>query len=148
MSDVGFYHEGSRKLQDQFDTRRLADRLEEHLVRDVIQPSQKQFIEGLDMFFLATAGPDGQPDCSFKGGRPGFVPCASELVLELREPPHVFPVDALRDVFERADRLVACFALGHARWFGIPSGDRKGRDKSARDCRQHAQGRRGRPEIR
>lgn len=25
------------------------------------------------MFFLATAGPDGQPDCSYKGGAPGFV---------------------------------------------------------------------------
>ncbi len=73
MSDVGFYHEGSRKLQDQFDTRRLADRLEEHLVRDTIQPSQKQFIEGLDMFFLASADARGQPNCSYKAGARGFV---------------------------------------------------------------------------
>ena len=73
MSDVSFYHEGSRKLQDQFDTRRLADRLEEHLVRDTIQPSQKQFIEGLDMFFLASADARGQPNCSYKAGARGFV---------------------------------------------------------------------------
>jgi predicted pyridoxine 5'-phosphate oxidase superfamily flavin-nucleotide-binding protein len=25
------------------------------------------------MFFLATADPEGRPDCSFKGGAPGFV---------------------------------------------------------------------------
>ena len=25
------------------------------------------------MFFLATVSPEGRPDCSFKGGRPGFV---------------------------------------------------------------------------
>jgi predicted pyridoxine 5'-phosphate oxidase superfamily flavin-nucleotide-binding protein len=73
MSNDRFYHEGSRRLQDQFDTRRLADRLEEHLVRDRIQPSQKQFIEGLDMFFLATADAQGQPNCSYKAGARGFV---------------------------------------------------------------------------
>ena len=33
------------------------------------------------MFFLATAGPDGQPDCSFKGGRPGFVQVLSPTEL-------------------------------------------------------------------
>lgn len=73
MSNASFYHEGSRKLQDRFDTRRLADRLEQHLVRDRIQPSQKQFIEGLDMFFLATADAHGQPNCSYKAGAKGFV---------------------------------------------------------------------------
>ena len=73
MSNASFYHEGSRKLQDQFDTRRLADRLEQHLVRDRIQPTQKQFIEGLDMFFLATADAQGQPNCSYKAGAKGFV---------------------------------------------------------------------------
>jgi predicted pyridoxine 5'-phosphate oxidase superfamily flavin-nucleotide-binding protein len=78
MSDASFYHEGSRRLQDQFDTRRLADRLEEHLVRDRIQPSQKQFIEGLDMFFLATADVQGQPNCSYKAGARGFVRVVDE----------------------------------------------------------------------
>jgi predicted pyridoxine 5'-phosphate oxidase superfamily flavin-nucleotide-binding protein len=73
MSNASFYHEGSRKLQDQFDTRRLADRLEEHLVRDRIQQNQQRFIEGLDMFFLATADAQGQPTCSYKAGAPGFV---------------------------------------------------------------------------
>ena len=68
------YHEGSRRLQDRFDTRRLADRIDEKFVqRPVIDPDDKEFIERMDMFFLATADPDGFPQCSYKGGDPGFV---------------------------------------------------------------------------
>ncbi len=67
------YHEGSRHLQDRFDTRRLADRLEERIVRDTIGPNDKTFIESCDMFFLATADDQGRPDCSYKGGDSGFV---------------------------------------------------------------------------
>src|SRR6202140_5847288 len=71
MSD--FYHQGSRELQDRFDTRRLADRIEQRLVVDRIGDADKAFIESLDMFFLATADDAGQPSCSYKGGQPGFV---------------------------------------------------------------------------
>jgi predicted pyridoxine 5'-phosphate oxidase superfamily flavin-nucleotide-binding protein len=68
------YHEGSRALQDRFGTRRLADRLEEKfLARGVIDADDRAFIERMDMFFLATADPEGRPDCSYKGGDPGFV---------------------------------------------------------------------------
>ena len=68
-----FYHEGSRKLQDRFDTRRLADRIEQRLVVDRIGAEDQAFIESADMFFLATADAAGQPSCSYKGGEPGFV---------------------------------------------------------------------------
>jgi uncharacterized protein len=68
------YHEGSRRLQDQFDTRRLADRLDEKFVqRGFIDADDRAFIERMDMFFLATADADGRPQCSYKGGEPGFV---------------------------------------------------------------------------
>jgi predicted pyridoxine 5'-phosphate oxidase superfamily flavin-nucleotide-binding protein len=67
------YHDGHRRLQDRFDTRRLADRINERLVDDVIDADDKAFIEGLDMFFLATADKRGHPNCSYKGGEPGFV---------------------------------------------------------------------------
>jgi uncharacterized protein len=67
------FHDGSRELQDRFDTRRLADRIESRLVDDEIGESYKEFIEGLDMFFLATADAAGHPSCSYKGGAPGFV---------------------------------------------------------------------------
>ena len=68
------YHEGSRRLQERFDTRRLVDRLDEKfLLRPVIDAEDRAFIERLDMFFLATADAEGRPQCSYKGGDPGFV---------------------------------------------------------------------------
>jgi uncharacterized protein len=69
----GFYHDGSRDLQDRFDTRRMADVIENRKLRREITDDDKAFIEARDMFFLATADPDGHPDCSYKGGDPGFV---------------------------------------------------------------------------
>ena len=73
MRDGTMYHEESRKLQDQFDTRRLADRLAERLLRTTFNDEDRAFIEAQRMFFLATTDADGFPDCSYKGGDPGFV---------------------------------------------------------------------------
>jgi hypothetical protein len=70
---MGFYHDGSRRLQDRFDSRRLADRLEDVKVRDFIDDGDREFIESMDMLFLATADERGRPNCSYKGGEPGFV---------------------------------------------------------------------------
>jgi uncharacterized protein len=67
------YHGGSRQLQDRFDTRRLADRIDERIVHDRIDKDDCAFIEARDMFFLATADEQGRPQCSYKGGDPGFV---------------------------------------------------------------------------
>ena len=67
------YHEGSRSLQDRFDTRALADRIDDLLVSDTINEHDRAFIEARDMFFLASADADGRPTCSYKGGEPGFV---------------------------------------------------------------------------
>src|SRR5437764_7773823 len=73
MADRALYHEGSRQLQDRFATRRLADRLEEVIAHTVFTDADRAFIESRAMFFLATADTEGRPDCSYKGGRPGFV---------------------------------------------------------------------------
>jgi predicted pyridoxine 5'-phosphate oxidase superfamily flavin-nucleotide-binding protein len=67
------YGESHRKLQREFDTERLADRIEERLFHEHITPEDKAFIERLDMFFLATADAEGWPNCSYKGGDPGFI---------------------------------------------------------------------------
>ena len=75
------YHEGSRRLQDRFDTRRLADRIDERIVHDAIDEDDRAFIEGCDMFFIATADADGQPQCSYKGGEPGFVRVLDERTI-------------------------------------------------------------------
>ena len=76
------YHEGARDLQDRFDTRRLADRLDERFLQDsVIGDADRAFIERMDMFFLATADADGHPQCSYKGGEPGFVRVVDERTI-------------------------------------------------------------------
>lgn len=75
------YHDRSRELQDRFDTRRLADRIEDLLVHDVITSHDAAFIASRDMFFLATADEDGRPNCSYKGGDPGFVRVVDEGTL-------------------------------------------------------------------
>jgi len=71
MSEL--YHDGNRRLQDQFETRKLADRIEERIVSPTIREGDREFIERMDMFFLATADDHGKPQCSYKGGDPGFV---------------------------------------------------------------------------
>jgi len=73
MTNSIMYHDGNRRLQDQFDSRRISDRLEEKLTRTQFTPEDKSFIESTPHFFLATADAEGRPDCSFKGGMPGFV---------------------------------------------------------------------------
>jgi predicted pyridoxine 5'-phosphate oxidase superfamily flavin-nucleotide-binding protein len=72
-----FFNAGSRKLQAQFDTRRLADRVS-GLVHDVIDDHDRAFIERMDMFFLATVDRDGHVNCSYKGGESGFVRVVDE----------------------------------------------------------------------
>jgi predicted pyridoxine 5'-phosphate oxidase superfamily flavin-nucleotide-binding protein len=74
------YHDGSRRLQDAFQSRRVADRLEE-FARVAFSADDIAFIESRPFFFLATADAEGRPDCSFKGGMPGFarVTGASEI---------------------------------------------------------------------
>ena len=67
------YHEGNRQLQDKFDTRRMANLMAERVVGDTISEDDKHFIESRDMFFLASSDAEGHPNCSYKGGDPGFV---------------------------------------------------------------------------
>lgn len=67
------YSPASRALQEQFDTRRLADRLADVKVHHTFSAEDRAFITRLDMFFIATVDAAGQPTCSYKGGDPGFV---------------------------------------------------------------------------
>ena len=67
------YHSAQRALQDQFDARRLADRLEEVKVHAELSDADATFITARDMLFLATCDPSGHPTCSIKAGEPGFI---------------------------------------------------------------------------
>jgi uncharacterized protein len=73
MTENLMFHDGNRRLQDQFDSRRIADRLVEKLTRVAFSDGDRAFIEGVMFFFLATSDDRGRPDCSFKGGTAGFV---------------------------------------------------------------------------
>ncbi|MBB6093844.1 hypothetical protein HNQ60_002725 [Povalibacter uvarum] len=75
------YHDGHRTLQHQFDSVRLADRLEQVTWHTRITDDDRKFIEQRDMFFLATADSEGRPNCSYKGGDPGFVRVLDEATL-------------------------------------------------------------------
>ena len=66
------YHHGNLRLQEEFESRKVADRLDE-LARTVFSEDDKVFVESRAFFFIATADPEGRPDCSHKGGMPGFV---------------------------------------------------------------------------
>ena len=67
------YGAHQRALQDRFDTRRLADKVEELAVQPEINDPDKAFIESRDMFWLSTVDDKGRPTVSYKGGDPGFV---------------------------------------------------------------------------
>ena len=66
------YHDGQRLLQDRFESRKIADRLDA-LAREAFSEDDRAFVESCAFFFLATADAEGRPDCSHKGGQAGFV---------------------------------------------------------------------------
>lgn len=67
------YGEQHRVMQDKFNTKNLADRLDQIIVTSEIADDHKSFIEARDMFFITTIDHRGYPTCSYKGGDPGFV---------------------------------------------------------------------------
>src|SRR6266850_2888679 len=73
QSASNLYHDGNRRLQDTFQSRPIADRLEEKLARTAFSAGDRALIESAIYFFIATADAAGRPDCSFKGGPAGFV---------------------------------------------------------------------------
>lgn len=67
------YGEQHLKLQQFFDTDRLAEAVKSNIVTQEILDEHKLFIESRDMFFLSTIDHRGYPTCSYKGGDIGFV---------------------------------------------------------------------------
>ena len=73
MADDPIYHDGMRQLQDARYTRRIADRLAQMTWHSTFSDNDRAFIAGSAMVFVATADERGQPECSYKGGLPGFI---------------------------------------------------------------------------
>jgi predicted pyridoxine 5'-phosphate oxidase superfamily flavin-nucleotide-binding protein len=74
---MGFYHDGHRSIQARFSSTALADRLEQVTHRTTLTSEDAAFVNGVSFFFLATADAEGRPECSYKGGAPGFVRVAA-----------------------------------------------------------------------
>src|SRR5690606_32986743 len=100
-----FYHKAQRDMQEQFDSVRLADRLEQVKVHAQFTESDRAFIHAQEMFFFATVSPDGQPSCSYKGGAPGFVRVVDDATL-------VFPWYDGNGMFVPAGSISATHKVG------------------------------------
>ena len=73
MTDSIMFHEGNRELQDRFQSRRISDRLEEKLTRTTFTPCRHDVHREHPLFLPRHGDATGRPDCSYKGGLPGFV---------------------------------------------------------------------------
>jgi len=67
------YQDGQRALQDKFDSRRLADRLEERMVQTELDEQDKAFIESQIMSSSRLPTRMAFPTARIKVGAPGFV---------------------------------------------------------------------------
>lgn len=71
MSEI--YSAQHRQIQDERNTRSLADRVQQIIVENQVGEQHQPFIESRDFFFLTTIDHRGYPTCSYKGGNPGLV---------------------------------------------------------------------------
>ena len=127
--------QAAARCRTEFDTRRLADRLDEGSSCDTISADDRAFIERMDMFFLATADEHGRPNCSYKGGEPGFVRVARrahDRLPQLRRQRHV-PVDGQRAARTRTS--ACCSSTSRA------SGGMRLNGEATIDARRPADGR-------
>ena len=76
-----FYGDGANYYQRLFDSERLAGRAQQVILHHEINQHDEQVITASDHFFLATVNQDGQPQCSYKGGEPGFVKILDEKTI-------------------------------------------------------------------
>lgn len=67
------YGPGARALQDQFDSRRLADQLVKVTLHEPLSDNDIRLIGEQSTVWLSTVDTQGWPDVSYKGGARGFV---------------------------------------------------------------------------
>lgn len=82
MEPDDFYDGGSRDLQRRFGTGVLAAHLAHRYALDRLESAHVQWIRRADAVFVATVDTRGRPECSYKGGLPGFVRVLDERTLE------------------------------------------------------------------
>jgi uncharacterized protein len=78
---ASLYSAEHRALQEEFNTTKLADLLDNGWIHEKISDDEKNFISTRDMFFLSTVDPHGMPTVSYKGGPTGFVKVLDDSTL-------------------------------------------------------------------
>lgn len=68
-------------LQQEFDSRGLADLMDQGIAHEMLTDDDKSFIASRDMFFLSTVDPEGMPTVSYKGGPVGVVSIIDDTTL-------------------------------------------------------------------
>ncbi|MTE12063.1 pyridoxamine 5'-phosphate oxidase family protein [Nocardia aurantiaca] len=65
--------DGERELQERYGTEERAQRFYSDQVRDRLNTHMIDFIQRMDMAFIATSDKHGECDASFRAGKPGFL---------------------------------------------------------------------------
>jgi uncharacterized protein len=68
-------------LQNQFNSRKLADLMDQGISREALTEDDQAFIASRDMFFLSSVDPEGMPTVSYKGGPVGVVSVINDQTL-------------------------------------------------------------------
>ena len=75
------YAQEHLQLQTEFNSRGLAELMDQGIAHEVLSDDDKAFISSRDMFFLSTVDPDGMPTVSYKGGPVGVVSVIDDITL-------------------------------------------------------------------
>jgi predicted pyridoxine 5'-phosphate oxidase superfamily flavin-nucleotide-binding protein len=78
---ASLYSAEHRRLQEEFETTKLAELLDNGWIHEKMSEEEQQFIATRDMFFLSTVDPHGMPTVSYKGGPQGFVKVLDDSTL-------------------------------------------------------------------
>jgi predicted pyridoxine 5'-phosphate oxidase superfamily flavin-nucleotide-binding protein len=79
-SDIAFTS-AVKSIQEKKGSRDAYARVESRGWRTRITPDLEEFLAGLDMFYLGTAGAEGRPYIQYRGGPPGFLKVLDERTL-------------------------------------------------------------------
>jgi predicted pyridoxine 5'-phosphate oxidase superfamily flavin-nucleotide-binding protein len=99
------YGAQQRKFQDQYDTRRIADKIEALAIQPQLSEMDIAFIQSRDMFWLSSMDEQGRPTVSYKGGDPGFVRALDDRTL-------VFPLYDGNGMFYSAGNIAVSSKVG------------------------------------
>jgi predicted pyridoxine 5'-phosphate oxidase superfamily flavin-nucleotide-binding protein len=77
--------DGERILQERYGTTQRAQQFYENQVTGQLTPLMQQFIQRMEMAFIATSDSSGACDCSFRAGPAGFIRVLDERTIAYPE---------------------------------------------------------------